>query len=315
MIPGYDQKCAVKKLTFDIGSGSTKYYYAQVNRCAQTVTHIYNQGHFRFPFKQYLLKSTDNRFSHDVQKLFLSKMSEVIKKHPADIVHGVATSAFRTAANGLQVAKNIEEETGMQLQIISQKTEGFLGYKAVQNKIQDKSSFLYWDIGGGSMQMIAPTAGDPMIYEGKIGSASFKNMVLKKIFKGKRKSPNPIRIKNIKKIVSLSSHFAKKTVPQIFLKAAKKMKTIGIGGVHQFSILKKHTNRNFYSKKQLRKWLTQSANKNDRQVGGEYAQTDITNIALVLGYMDYFELDRIEVKSGINMAYALLFNWKPIGTL
>jgi exopolyphosphatase/guanosine-5'-triphosphate,3'-diphosphate pyrophosphatase len=314
-IPGYDQKCSVKKLTFDIGSGSTKYYYAQVNRCSRSVIHIFNQGHFRFPFKQHLIQSKNNRFSAKIQKEFLDKLTVIIKQHPAETIQSVATSAFRTSDNGEEFAQFIREKTGMSLKIISQKTEGLLGYKAVRAKSKQNDKFLYWDIGGGSMQMIIENSTVPMIYKGKIGAASFKSKVLTQIFKGKRQSPNPLGVKNISKAIQISKTFAKNSIPKGFYSLAQKLNTIGIGGVHQYSILKKHTDKNYYTKKQLIKWLNQGASQNDRQIGGDFSQTDITNLALVLGYMDYLKINRVNVVKGINMAYALLYNWQPLESL
>ncbi len=303
-------QCLQRKLTFDIGSGSTKYYFAQVNICKKQVLSVVENSSFPFPFKQILISSPNNTFSAKTSIDFIAKLKTVIDKFKPDSIKAVATSAFRTADNGLQFAKQIEKQTSMNLKIITQKEEGFLGYHATKNILQSNKPILYWDIGGGSMQIIIESIDGPKLYEGKIGAVSFKDLVNKALIRKKNSSPNPIKTENIQKVINLSAKFSLNSIPDNFINSASKFKAIGIGGVHQYAILKNNKkNDNFYTLSELKKWLQIKSKLTDKQLGGKYSATDVTNMALVAGFMQTLNLEKIFVMSDINMAYALLYKW------
>ncbi len=302
-------RCLQNKLTFDIGSGSTKYYYAQVNTCTHTVIKVITHDSFRYPFKQILQKSTDNRFPLKEQHKFVTKLQQIIDKYPAKLKAAVATSAFRTSNNGTQFTRYIEKQTTLPVKIITQKEEAKLGFTAVKNLVSYQH-LLYWDVGGGSMQMILSTGGQEYLYQGKIGAASFKQMVLKEVFHNKRKSPNPLGIKNINSVIKIARNFAKKTIPSSFKLLNSTIKVCGIGGVHQYSILKNRSDKKMsYTQQDLLKWLQKKSKLSDKILNSPYSQTDVTNLALILGYMRELNIEKVNVIPNINMAYALLHQW------
>lgn len=79
----------------------------------------------------------------------------VIDKHKTTKVYATATSAFRNARNGYQLAKDIQDQTGIEVQIIPGDLEAQLIYEGVTRAMDlGKSTSVIIDIGGGSVELI-----------------------------------------------------------------------------------------------------------------------------------------------------------------
>jgi exopolyphosphatase/guanosine-5'-triphosphate,3'-diphosphate pyrophosphatase len=72
--------------------------------------------------------------------------------HTDDIV-AVATAAIRNAHNGAKLTRTVKEQTGVDLEIISGKTEAFMSYLGVINTINVRDAVIF-DLGGGSTEVI-----------------------------------------------------------------------------------------------------------------------------------------------------------------
>ncbi len=87
-----------------------------------------------------------------------------IKRHRA-----CATSAMREASNGLEIAENIERESGIHINIIDGQDEAaIIASTDLKTLIQDDKVFLYVDVGGGSTELTLYANGK------NIASTSFK---------------------------------------------------------------------------------------------------------------------------------------------
>jgi len=65
-----------------------------------------------------------------------------------------ATSAMRDAANGPEILKEIFEETGLKINIITGQEEANIIYEThIAEKMSDNKSYLYIDVGGGSTEV------------------------------------------------------------------------------------------------------------------------------------------------------------------
>lgn len=72
--------------------------------------------------------------------------------HVTDMV-AVATAAIRNAKNGMKLTRAVKEKTGVDLDIISGKTEAFMSYVGVVNTINVEDAVIF-DLGGGSTEVI-----------------------------------------------------------------------------------------------------------------------------------------------------------------
>jgi exopolyphosphatase/guanosine-5'-triphosphate,3'-diphosphate pyrophosphatase len=85
----------------------------------------------------------------------LGEFAVLAKNNHADKILAFATSAFRSAGNGKELAGRIYDETGIDLQIIDGAEEAELIYTGVRNALKDiEDAMLVLDIGGGSVEFI-----------------------------------------------------------------------------------------------------------------------------------------------------------------
>ena len=148
---------------FDIGSGTTKLKVAKVNACTrkiiQTITYMTSPVAYAQD-----LKENNGAYSNKIM-VFGTKAMErflsVAKNFKSDKILGVATSAFRRAANGVDLIKSWNKKFGLNFRVIDQREEALIGYDSV--KLNHNEKYAVWDIGGGSMQVVENTDGTPYI--------------------------------------------------------------------------------------------------------------------------------------------------------
>lgn len=326
--------CHKRRGAIDIGSGSTKGFAAVVDICqtpARIVERLFDEKS-KISFGESVERSSENTFSPDVvtdASAKIATMAEEMNAKNIERLTIVATAAFRKAKNGAETAAKISDEVTKRLkgnttldlqaarvQILSQDAEAEIGaLSAITNLPHDvraapsESSdavFVVWDIGGGSMQMFANgkkgEATQHHLYTGDLASVTFKNQVLRELKKkdpSTVKSPNPLGKDRIK-AVSIARAHAKKNVPEIFKKSGNQATWIGIGGVLAISVAKQvekeglSPNSSFFTDSALAKTLEARANRKDEEIESEYRETEITNLALVLGYMQELGIKRVE---------------------
>lgn len=98
---------------------------------------------------------------------------------------GVATAAFRSAPNGVEVLRELERETGIRLRVVTQREEGLLGFETALSLASSSSSceradLVALDSGGGSFQLsFYDERNDFCVVEGPWGSVSAATAILK----------------------------------------------------------------------------------------------------------------------------------------
>ncbi len=74
--------------------------------------------------------------------------------YDVEAMQACATSAMRDARNGKEIMKEIKQETGIDIQIISGMEEATILYEThIADNLNDDSSYLYIDVGGGSTEV------------------------------------------------------------------------------------------------------------------------------------------------------------------
>jgi exopolyphosphatase/guanosine-5'-triphosphate,3'-diphosphate pyrophosphatase len=84
----------------------------------------------------------------------LKTYSEIIKAHGVTIVKATATSAVRSADNGVEFTEAVKSFTGIEIEIISGDEEAFYIYNGVKATGVLSETSLIMDIGGGSTEFI-----------------------------------------------------------------------------------------------------------------------------------------------------------------
>lgn len=283
-----------------MGSGSTKAYVAQVDVCKkQIVSRVWSEQ-TPIGFKD-ALKSNHGKFSDDLiqqaRERFLSLLTRM-REQKAQRITAVATAAFREAENGAEAAINILATSGVPILIVSQEEEARLGVRAALAVSQaDEEKAAIWDIGGGSMQITYPDAHKtPRIFAGSLASVNFKDAVISRVQKkdpGKTKSPNPLG-PAYEAATELARQRCLEKTPRGLKERAQNLRWLGIGGVWWHSLRKQLGGNIVIEEKDLAETLKARSKLADGDIGGDYAATDVTNLALVLGFMRCLGIQKVE---------------------
>ena len=88
----------------------------------------------------------------------VARFADTAKEQGAEIVLGAGTSALRDAANGPEFIAQIQQRTGVDVEVITGDREAQLAYAAVRSdsslSLPADASLLVFDIGGGSTELI-----------------------------------------------------------------------------------------------------------------------------------------------------------------
>lgn len=316
----YSSNCIEKRGAWDFGSGTIKFKAAKVDVCEKKIISDLYYKDESVSFKEDLSRSKENKFSETVQKEALNFIEEVLKEthHLKLKAHkGVATAAFREAKNAQAALDKLNGQYDLNVKVITQDEEALLGViSAGTKKLGSVESYTVWDIGGGSQQItqkinatqkshnndLKKTASKSKTYKYKTyksqwAAVSFKNWVVKNIKKkASQNSPNPLNVDEFARATLQAQALAKdfKLPKQNFNNPKSPSALVyGIGGVHSMSLKSRLENKIFYTQKDLKEMAQKYFNKSDQDIGGRYASTEVTNIALVLGTMKALGFNKV----------------------
>lgn len=315
--------CLQKRAAFDVGSGTTKMVVAEVNHCERKIVKILGSEQEAVEYKRDLTEMGNNRFSSEIQTKgseVLSTFKKKAKELGATQFSGVATSAFRQAQNGEPYLARITKELGINMRLVSQAEEGILGYWAARSillkegvEVKDP---VVWDIGGGSQQIVAQVKkgkkDDWVVSANQFGSVPFKEAIVNDILKKDPKkvsSPNPLNAAQVEQALKMARDSARGSVLDKFKKQVAESELIGIGGVLSISVRKQAGVDSVFTQEQVRETLKKQTGKTDQDIGGEYAATEVSNLILVLGFMEELKINKVRTVKG-NLADGILIDPK-----
>jgi len=297
------RNCIERRGALDIGSGTTKAYAAVVDTCQGKIVETLYDKQMPISFAEAIAKSERGEISEELIEKATGEINALIKsmrEKKVERISAIATSAFRTAKNGARAAVELSKRTKIPVTVLSQDEEaevGALSARARGGIPANDTTSIVWDIGGGSMQMWARTESGVQIFRGDLASVSFKNKVIREIQNRdphKFTSPNPLG-KDYERAVKLAADHARTHVPEYFKKVATTSRWLGIGGVLSLSIrYQVDPSSPVFSRADLEKTLRERSKLTDAEIENPYRETEISNLALVLGYMQELGIDRVE---------------------
>jgi exopolyphosphatase/guanosine-5'-triphosphate,3'-diphosphate pyrophosphatase len=306
-------KCIEYRAVFDVGSETTKMKVSKIDKCMQkNIGFIYSKD-IKVPYAENLVSGV---LSDDIRSkgiIALKALKKEAVEAGAQTFTGVATEALRQAFNTPEFLQEIKAQTGIPVKLISPDKEAILGYLATVSVLGSKAkNAVVWDIGGNSMQMVFRRSDQHyIIYHGNLASITFKKKILseiknKKLIQGN--SPNPIGKDDLERALKIAM-LAAAEVPEEIKQKLQKPDTfiIGIGGVHNQSINKQLGSKNIYRREELIDVLNYRINLTDRDIGGHYADTEVSNLILVLGFMKQLVLNEI-IPVNVNLADGIFFD-------
>jgi len=138
----------------DIGSNAIRFQVSTIVRYNERDT-IKNLEYVRFPLRLGKDVFGEGRILAETEEKFIRLMKAfkiLIDLYEVAAYRVCATSAFREASNGEEIARRVYEECGMPLEIISGEEEANLVNKAIF-KFLDEKNYLHIDVGGGSTEL------------------------------------------------------------------------------------------------------------------------------------------------------------------
>ena len=296
--------CLKRRGALDIGSGSTKAYAAVVDVCKKKIVQRLFDQKIPLPFGEAREKNPQGEIPAELTAEASKKIAvlvQAMKDKKIETVTAVATAAFRIANNGEATAAEIAKIAKIPVKVLTQEEEAEVGAQSALSEVQidpqDKRQVIVWDIGGGSMQMWAKEQNKTEIFTGNLASVTFKNRIIREIQNKDPKtttSPNPLGPLYTKAVI-MAVEDAKVEVPHFFKEKAEKAHWIGIGGVLALSAQNQtKEGANELSQAALEQALKKRSTLKDSQIDSDYAATEITNLALVLGYMKALKIQKVE---------------------
>ncbi len=307
----------VRRAAFDIGSGTIKYKVADVDPHTNEIVRVIAQGRRKADFKESIAQTPDKSISSAVAAEGANCLREFLaeaRKQGATEFAAVGTQAFRQASNGMDYFMRLHEDLGIPATVLTHKQQAKLAFLAAQQHSHIPiETLVVWDIGAASMELVMKkTFGDYEAYLGELASVSFKNHIIKNVqgkSVGNTQSPNPISKDDMQKALVHAASFARNTVPRAIRERLHQsdVRVVGIGPVHAISIAgQAGKKRNeVYTRDDVRTALNRRVGMTDAEVGGSYANVQISNLILVLGFMDGLGINAV-IPARINLADGLL---------
>ncbi len=188
-----------RRAAFDLGSGSIKIAVADVDTDSNSIVQYIWEHKVEVPMNAYLkenggIELPEEAYSHALSKIFELK-TKATSLGATDYT-GVATAVYREALNGDDVIQQLTYDTDIEIKIISQADEGYLGFAtAAEVSNTPKEHLICWDVGGGSFQISALVDGEIKVYKAAIGGVTAKQILMEhaqgRIF-SRLSSPNPV---------------------------------------------------------------------------------------------------------------------------
>lgn len=141
----------------DIGTNACRLIICEVDITDDTQPKFRKLNLIRVPLRLGFDVFETGEISSKKKLMFLETMkayAHLMRAYSVDKQIAVATSAMRDAKNKNEVIDLINQETGIQIQVISGEFEASLIYEShIAENLNSSNSYLYIDVGGGSTEL------------------------------------------------------------------------------------------------------------------------------------------------------------------
>jgi exopolyphosphatase/guanosine-5'-triphosphate,3'-diphosphate pyrophosphatase len=290
-----------RRAVIDVGSGSTKFCIADIDRRTNTIAKIILNESYAVPYQAALETSNDQTFDQEIRDQGLktfSKIEALCKEYGVQKTTAVATEAFRKSMNGEAFAQEVREKTSLGLRIIPQKEEGAIAFSSVasQNEGISPDHLVVWDIGTGSSQITVKSEEDDVsVFMGNMGSVPFRNYI-KGVVQGKNPSDSTLHPFS-EDDYSSSDRYARSLARQAVKDIKQRIRetdgnVVGVGRLFNNSLSPLAQNEEI-TRADLRRYIRSSIGKPKEQFDDPFSEADLANATLVLAYMKALHIHKI----------------------
>lgn len=153
----------MKLAAIDIGSNAARLLITEVEKDSSGTTQFNKLNLVRIPLRLGFDVFDFGAISPERREMMLESMKafgHLMKVYQTDHVIACATSAMRDASNSYEIIRDIKNQTGIDIQIISGELEASIIYENhFAESLSVEHSYLYIDVGGGSTELTFFTEG------------------------------------------------------------------------------------------------------------------------------------------------------------
>lgn len=228
----------------------------------------------------------------------LAKVKEEVAIYQPQEWSGIATAASRQAKNAQELYDKIWEQLGIKITIIPQEEEGRIGFEtAIGVTDYLREELVAYDSGSGSFQLTTELNGELTTVGGQFGYVAALEGLVETIRKQKlddKVSPNPISIKEAKKLVKI----LQPKMPEISKAMARKFKkgrVVGIGTqFFIFAYAAQGIGKNTYTKEELWHEIEKHSGLTDEQLLQTFAgRESMVGMILLYSVMDALGIEQL----------------------
>ncbi len=303
--------CVVRRAAFDVGSGTTKFKVAEIDVCTHTLLSVLDSDEAPVFYGDDVSRGDSPVFEEETMRRgvdVLRRFKARAASHQPGAYAAVATAAFRRAKNASDFVQRIRRELGIPITLISQAQEARLGFLgAVLSAGVDPERAVVWDVGGRSMQltMLGPD-GNLVIYKGELASGQMRDHIASFIQKRQAGSPNPVSHDDLHAAIAFAMEYATEHVPDALVDKLDRDDTVvvGIGALKYYGDKPAGERGAICTATLLETKVSEMLDKTDAQIGGDYAATQVSDRALLIGFMwalgvDVVQLADIDLTDGL----------------
>jgi len=292
------------RAAFDIGSGATKIQVATVDAKEGRILEVLFSKEVEILIGIECEKN-DGTIDVNVENFLLQTLQYLKTKAEelgAKQYAAVATEVFRRAKNGQCVLDKIKDTIGILPQLVSQESEGVLGFlTAAAVSAKNRQNVISWDSGGASFQIVTFVDDKIQVYEGPLGSGNTTRLLIEKITNKSFKqiaSPNPVQYEDAQNLIKLIESIIRESPSWLSTKLQEKTNTVvAIGGDSCcFTLATQILKKSVLYKEDIQQAIAVTSNKTDEQLS-DYIQKELVvpKLCLILAVMYKLNIQKFEV--------------------
>lgn len=292
------------KAAFDVGSGQTKVTIAEVDETTGRPIRILFADETALLVGHDLKRSKDGNLSDEILtklKTVLNDYRDIAIKLNAEDLAGVATAVFRESKNGADFIRSVREESGINLQLISQEEEGKIGFAtAVAASGKSATQIIAWDSGGASFQISIEVDDQLFVYKGPWGASKVVAAMIE--IQGKDfdqvQDPNPVKLEDafaLKDKIEKSLSHASLALRNKLLDPSIEVVAIG-GHFSMFNIAVIATGSNLFTKEQIAQSIEDLVGSTTEELARQFPEAEMVlpRLTLIYAVMDHFGINKVK---------------------
>lgn len=286
----------VVRAAFDLGSGSIRMQVAEVDPEKGEVVKVLFSDARSTPVAKEVVTNGSGLISATLQHEILTQLLDM-KAHAVPFgpvcFAGVATEAYRLAANGKEIIQELSQKSGIHLELITQEEEALYGFMTGVAAIKSNpEQTVVWDIGGGSFQLAFIQEGKLIVYGAPFGRFTTQKFILEKL-KGQDyvigNSPNPLNEEEFNEFLYVIEAALPSPSPSLLETIKKKGEKVVRVGNSPMAL----RDRQSYSIKDLKSMISSYSGRTDKEIPGPMPDVAVSDLFLEYAIMKKLNIQEV----------------------